>query len=236
MIRLALFLCVLASSAFAQVCATQAPGTNNTTCASTAFVQNAVGGSTGAITSLTGPVTASGPGAAATTIAAAAIANANLVNEAANTWKGNATSASATPADNAWTNCNGANSAVNYTNGTGTGCNSSVAALGTPDQTLAGGANVTSLSVATGNVTIDCGARPLQFQTNGGAFTITAPANDGSCILLSTNNASAGTITFSGFSVGSSTGDTLTTANGSKFSIFIWRVNSVSGFRVAAHQ
>jgi hypothetical protein len=110
------------------------------------------------------------------------------------------------------------------------------AQLNVQDQTLSGGANVTALSLATGSVTIDCGARPLQFITNGGAFTITAPANDGSCLLLSTNNASAGAITFSGFSVGSNTGDALTTTNTSKFTINIWRINGVSGYRVAAHQ
>lgn len=113
---------------------------------------------------------------------------------------------------------------------------SSPASLIAADQTLTGGANVTSLSLATGNVTIDCGARPLQFITNGGAFTITAPAKDGSCIVLTTNNASAGTIAFSGFSVGTSTGDALTTTNSNQFSIFIWRVNGTSGYRVAAHQ
>ena len=104
------------------------------------------------------------------------------------------------------------------------------------DQTISGGANVTSKSLATGNVTIDCGGRPNQYITNGGTFTITAPANDGSCILLVTNNASAGTVNFSGFSVGSATGDALTTTNGHKFSIFIWRTNSTAGYRIAAHQ
>jgi hypothetical protein len=114
--------------------------------------------------------------------------------------------------------------------------NANVAALNIQDQTVSGGANVTSLSLSTGNVTIDCGSRPLQFITNGGAFTITAPANDGSCLLLSTNNASAGAITFSGFSVGSNTGDALDTTNGHKFTINIWRINGTSGYRVAAHQ
>ena len=111
-----------------------------------------------------------------------------------------------------------------------------VAALNIGDQVVTGGANVTSQSLTTGNVTIDCGSRPLQFITNNGAFTITAPANDGSCLVLVTNGASAGTITFSGFSVGSSTGDALTTTNTQKFTLSIWRVNSISGYRIAAHQ
>lgn len=111
-----------------------------------------------------------------------------------------------------------------------------IAALNIASQTVTGGATVTALTQTAGNLTVNCGSRPLQFQTNSGAFTLTAPAADSSCILLSTNDASAGAITFSGFSVGSNTGDALTTTNTSKFSIHIWRVNGVSGYRVAAHQ
>ncbi len=111
-----------------------------------------------------------------------------------------------------------------------------LAALDLASQTLAGGANVTALTQTSGNLTFNPGLRPLQYQNNGGAFTLTAPANDGSGVLLSTNVASAGAITFSGFTVGSSVGDALTTSSGNKFSIHIWRINSVSGYRVAAHQ
>lgn len=110
------------------------------------------------------------------------------------------------------------------------------ALLGVEDQVVAGGATVTAKSLTTGNITVDCGDRPLQYITNGGAFTITAPAADGSCMLLVTNNASAGAITFSGFTVGSSTGDALTTTNAHKFTISIWRINGVSGYRIVAHQ
>lgn len=112
----------------------------------------------------------------------------------------------------------------------------SVAALNLEDQTLAGGANVTAKSLSTGNITVDCGTRPLQYITNGGAFTITAPANDGHCLLLVTNNASAGTIIFSGFTVSADTGDALSTTNGSKFLISIVRVNGVSMYQIKALQ
>lgn len=115
----------------------------------------------------------------------------------------------------------------------------SIASLSVQDQTLSGGANVTSQNLGTvssGTTTIDCGSRPLQFLTNNGAFTLAAPSNDGSCMVLTTNGASAGTISFSGFSVGSSTGDALTTTNTQKFTISIWRINGTSGYRVAAHQ
>jgi hypothetical protein len=114
--------------------------------------------------------------------------------------------------------------------------NANVAALNIADQTVTGGANVTSLSLASGSFTVDCGARPLQSISNNATFTITAPANDGSCILLVTNVAGAGSITFAGFSVGTNVGDTLTTTVGNKFSIFIWRINGTSGYRIAAHQ
>jgi hypothetical protein len=110
------------------------------------------------------------------------------------------------------------------------------ASLTATDQTLSGGANVTATELTEGSITVDCGKCPLQYITNGGAFTITAPANDGSCMLLVTNNSIAGAITFSGFSVGANTGDALLTTNTDKFTISIWRINGVSGYRVAAHQ
>lgn len=113
------------------------------------------------------------------------------------------------------------------------------ASLTTADQTVSGGANVTSQSLGTissGTTTIDCGARPLQFLTNNGAFTLAAPSNDGSCIVLVTNGASAGTISFSGFSVGASTGDSYATTNTNKYSLSVWRINGTSGYRWAAHQ
>lgn len=119
---------------------------------------------------------------------------------------------------------------------TGPSSNATLAALNIASQTVTGGANVTSQSISTGSYTVDCGTRPLQYITNGGAFTLTAPANDGNCVLLVTNNGSAGAITFSGFSVGSNTGDALTTTNTSKFSIMVWRVNGTAAYQVVAHQ
>ncbi len=116
---------------------------------------------------------------------------------------------------------------------------STVAALDIADQMVTGGTNVTSATLGTissGTTTIDCGTRPLQYLTNGGAFTIAAPAADGSCIILVTNNGSAGAITFSGFSVGSNTGDAYVTTNTNKFSLYIWEINGTAGYRWAAHQ
>lgn len=103
-------------------------------------------------------------------------------------------------------------------------------------QTLSGGAIVTTQSLTTGSITVDCSTRPLQQITNGGAFTITAPANDGSCVIKITNNASAGAVTFSGFSVGSNSGDALTTTNLSKFFVTVVRVGGDSTYFVKALQ
>jgi hypothetical protein len=108
--------------------------------------------------------------------------------------------------------------------------------LNVEDQILAGGARVTTKVLATGSVTIDPGDRPLQAISNNGAFTITAPANDGSCMLLVANDSAAGAITFSGFTVGSNTGDALTNNAGHKFTISIWRISGIAGYRIAAHQ
>jgi hypothetical protein len=55
-------------------------------------------------------------------------------------------------------------------------------------------------------------------------------------VLKVTNAASASTITFSGFSVGSNTGDALDTTNGHKFMIFVYRVGGDSTYAVKALQ
>ena len=114
-----------------------------------------------------------------------------------------------------------------------------VAVLGTADQTLSGGANVTSGNEGTkssGTFTVDCGAVPLQYFTNGGGFSLAAPSNDGSCDLLATNNASAGTITFTGFTVSGNTGDSLNTTNTDKFVIHVERINGTSTYFIKALQ
>ena len=131
-------------------------------------------------------------------------------------------------------NAGATNYTVTYQAATGT-----VALLTLADQTVTGGANVTSDNLGTqssGTLTIDCGKCPLQYLTNNGAFTLAAPSNDGSCMVFVTNGSSAGTITFSGFTVGSNTGDALNTTNTDLFTISIWRINGTSGYRIAAHQ
>jgi hypothetical protein len=112
--------------------------------------------------------------------------------------------------------------------------------LAKTSQAFAGGVNLTSGAIATGSVTVACGLGPSQYIINGGAFTITAPANDGECRVFMRNNGSAGAVTFSGFTVGSNTGAALDTTSGHLFTIFIWRVTdgtgSTAGYSIYAHQ
>lgn len=111
-----------------------------------------------------------------------------------------------------------------------------IAELDVADQVVSGGANVTSLSQSTGNITVDCGARPTQYITNGGAFTITAPASDGNCILDMENNGTAGAVTLSGFSPNTMGGATLDTTNGHNFRLFVSRVHAHSSIYAVALQ
>jgi hypothetical protein len=111
--------------------------------------------------------------------------------------------------------------------------NAAAADLVTADQSLNGGANVVSQNLGTGSgggtVTIDCGSRPLQYITNNGNFTFAPPSNDGSCMVLITNGAAAGTVSFSsGFTVNSNTGEPFTTTNTNKFLVTIVRINGTS--------
>ena len=67
---------------------------------------------------------------------------------------------------------------------------------------------------------------------NGGAFTLAAPtaAGDYTMVIQMTNNASAGTITVSGFSKQS--GDSLTTTDGDDFFLYITKINGFTSLTV----
>lgn len=69
-----------------------------------------------------------------------------------------------------------------------------------------------------------------QYFTNNGAITLNAPAVDSAMDILITNSGSAGTITFSGFTVNSNTGEPFTTTNGHKFILSIRRINGTSTY------
>ena len=75
-----------------------------------------------------------------------------------------------------------------------------------------------------------------QFGTNNAAITLTAPTTDCAMDILVTNGATAGAITFSGFTVGSSTGDALTITNTNKFIISIRRINAIATYLIKALQ
>lgn len=107
------------------------------------------------------------------------------------------------------------------------------------NQTVTGGFLLTPFNAGTkssGTFTPDATNANYQYYTNGGAHTLAAPANDCAIDILVTNNASAGAITFSGFTVNSNIGEALTTTNGHKFIISIRRINGTSTYLIKALQ
>lgn len=91
-------------------------------------------------------------------------------------------------------------------------------------------------TLSSGTFTPNAALGNYQFYTNGGAHTIANPTADCAVDILVTNNASAGTITFTGFTVGANTGDPLTTTNGNAFIVSIRRINGTSTYVVKALQ
>lgn len=120
-----------------------------------------------------------------------------------------------------------------------------VAKLNVEGQVIAGGASYTAklLSISGSpdvDLVIDVSARGIQYINNIAPFRIAAPTADGSCLLMILNSQSpdgAGAVTFAtGYRVGSSTGDSITTTAGAIFTVNIWRVNGISGYSIFAHQ
>ena len=120
------------------------------------------------------------------------------------------------------------------------------ASLSTPDQTLSGGANVTSYQIGvitSGAVTVDCGKCPLQTLTNNGAFVFNPPTLDGSCAILIANGTAPGAVTFSTgtaasgliWTVGNNIGDAFVTATGDNFILSVMRITTVSGTGVSTY-
>ena len=101
------------------------------------------------------------------------------------------------------------------------GAAANIAALNIAGQVLSGGAHLTPYSIGTessGTYQVDCGNNPVQYLLNGGAFTLSAPANDGDCLVDAINGSAAGTITYTGQAAGFNlsptlNGDTFSTAN-----------------------
>lgn len=102
---------------------------------------------------------------------------------------------------------------------------------------LATSISYTSTSLGTGSATVTPSVTNGSFQyiTNNGAFTLAAPASTCRIDLMVTNGASAGTITFSGFRVGT-TGDALDTVNGHIFIITIKKISTIATYVIKALQ
>jgi hypothetical protein len=164
----------------------------------------------------------------------------SLSNATANTWFGNSTTSTGAPIYNTFPNCNAPGSALSYnTGGPGFACNSTLASLSATGQVLTGGATVTANNLGSGgNITVNCGVGPLQFINVNAAMQISPPVADSSCIVLLTMVTGAGAVTFiGGWKVGTNTGDTpIVSTVTNQYSVFVWRINGVPGYRVAAHQ
>lgn len=85
-------------------------------------------------------------------------------------------------------------------------------------------------TVTTGTITPDPANANYQYYTNNGAHTIAAPSADCAIDILVTNGASAGAITFSGFTVGASTGSPYVLTSTFKFILSIRRINGTSTY------
>ena len=73
--------------------------------------------------------------------------------------------------------------------------------------------------------------------TNGGASTLALTTSHlGNCTVHIVNNGSAGTITFSGFSEGSNTGDALDTTSGHEFDVVMTKISSKTHYLITAYQ
>jgi hypothetical protein len=137
------------------------------------------------------------------------------------------------------TDCNGNGNAVSYTASTKAfGCTQNLLQANVSSNITVGYTNTPNNigTVSSGTTTLSCTSGNRQYLTNNGAFTLAAPSSDCPIALLVTNGASAGAITFSGFTVGSSTGDALTTTNSSKFLINTERINGTATYIVKALQ
>lgn len=91
-------------------------------------------------------------------------------------------------------------------------------------------------TISSGTTTLAGANGQTQYYTNNGAHTLAAPAADTEIDVLITNGASAGAITFSGFTVGANTGSPLTTTNAQRFLVSVRRINGISTYSCYALQ
>lgn len=108
------------------------------------------------------------------------------------------------------------------------------------NQTFTGGFSYTSFNAGTnvaayGTWTPNPANGNHQYANSNGAFTLAAPASDCDIDILLYNGqggavSGAGSITFSGFTVGSATGDAYATTANNKYLLSIKRINSVATY------
>lgn len=192
---------------------------------------------TGDVTGTVNTVTGQVP----TTISSNVVSNSKLAQAPANTIKGNATGGTANVTD-LTTLPTAAFPALTGDVTTSAGSVSTTAASNilksNTTNTITVGYGITPFNggtVSSGTFTPSAANGNYQFYTNNGAHTLANPTSDCAIDILVTNGASAGAITFTTFTVGT-TGDGLTTVNGSKFIISIRRINAISTYVVKALQ
>lgn len=172
------------------------------------------------VTGATGPSGATGPTGPSTFVAATATVAAYMdFAEATNNGSNKATITAATSmASDATITLPSASGTLLSTN---------------ESQTLGKGFTVTPYdngTVTTGTLTPDPANANYQYYTNNGAHTLAAPSADCAIDILVTNGASAGAITFSGFTVGAATGSSYVLTSGYKFILSIRRINGTSTY------
>ena len=87
---------------------------------------------------------------------------------------------------------------------------------------------------SSGTETLDESNGNFQKGVNGGAHTLAPQTNPSTIVVQYTNNASAGTLTVSGYDT--VTGDSLTTTNGDDFLLFSTVIGSFQNLNVVALQ
>lgn len=90
-------------------------------------------------------------------------------------------------------------------------------------------------TISSGSITPNPALGNYQYYSNNGSHTILPPTSDCAIDIMVVNLASAGTISFGGFIVGT-TGDPLTTLVNNRFIISIRRINTLATYTIKALQ
>ncbi|MBB5509565.1 hypothetical protein [Paraburkholderia atlantica] len=144
----------------------------------------------------------------------------SLAAQAANTIVGNATASSATPTAITVTGCNGAAQALQWTNGSGFGCNSAIATSGANSNITALSGLTTALSVGQGGTGATTASAAL---TNLGAAPIASPTFTGTVTAPTFSGA------FTGGSGSFSTLSASSTVSGTGFSNYLASPPAIGG-------